>query len=104
MGGDCSQKAHALEGNLTPLRGGCKRPAVRSQDSIANAAVQFAQVVFTVLNRWVQYGKRLAKRRRAMLESNPPRNNRPQTHQDDETRGETRKRPRPDTSNRGQIG
>jgi hypothetical protein len=39
-----------------------------------------------------------------MLESNPPRNNRPQTHQDDETRGESGNRPRPGASIQGHIG
>jgi hypothetical protein len=38
----------------------------------------------TVLaGRW-QHGNQPVKRRRAMLESNPPRNSRWQTHQDDE--------------------
>ncbi len=38
------------------------------------------QVVVDCFGRWVQYGFRPVKRRRALLESNPPRNSRPETH------------------------
>src|SRR5229473_1174688 len=36
----------------------------------------------------LRYWTRLAKRRAALLESNRPRNNQPETHRDDEVRGE----------------
>jgi hypothetical protein len=42
---------------------------------------------FTVSADRVENGNRLVKRRRALVETNPPRNSWLQTHQDDETRG-----------------
>jgi hypothetical protein len=38
-------------------------------------------------NSFRRYWTRLAKRRAALLESNRPRNNQPETHRDDEVRG-----------------
>jgi hypothetical protein len=46
------------------------------------------QVVVYSFSRWVQHGNRLVKRRWALVETNPPRNSRLQTHRDDGTRGE----------------
>jgi hypothetical protein len=88
MGGDCSQKAHAPERTALPSGALQASGSARNQDSIASTAAQPCQVVVYSFSRWVQYGNRPAKRRRAMLESNPSRNSRSQTHQDDEIRGE----------------
>jgi|SRR5882724_385309 len=75
MGGDCSQKAHALEGDGNPLPGRCERPASARIKTLSHAPPPSpVQVVVYGFSRWVQYGNRLVKRRRAMLESNPPRN------------------------------
>ena len=80
MGGDCSQKAHALEGTAIPSRAlrasGSVRIKTLSQCGLARRAG--AGLIW----------KRSAKRRRALVETNPPRNSRSQTHQNDGTRGE----------------
>jgi hypothetical protein len=80
MGGDCSQKAHALEGT-----------AILSWALRASGSVRIKTLSQRGLARRAGAGpiwKRSAKRRQALVETNPPRNSRSQTHQNDGTRGE----------------